>query len=293
MSSIKAIHNTEVGAYVTFTGRLVDVEAKKTVAKLDYLDFKLADKGSEIQAKLWEASSNDIANFKNAKYVSVTGSITTFRGANQITLQSYRILNDDEVDVGEFTKIAPEPVSDLVKVIEQCIDDIEDRAIKEIVVRRWNKNKDAFIKYPAARGHHHNYPTGLLYHTVGMLRLAMNNLKQYPFVMDKDVLFGAIILHDMDKIREYDNPDNPQWSKLGNLYGHIFMSGAETYYESKILYEQNPEWDFSKVKYLIHAILAHHGKLEWGSPVTPQTMEAEIIHQIDMMDSRINSSKWV
>ena len=39
---------------------------------------------------------------------------------------------------------------------------------------------------------------------------------------------------------------------------------------------------------LMHVINAHHGKLEYGSPVTSKILEAEVIHQIDMLDSRIN-----
>ncbi|MEG2563269.1 MAG: 3'-5' exonuclease, partial [Lactococcus sp.] len=36
---------------------------------------------------------------------------------------------------------------------------------------------------------------------------------------------------------------------------------------------------------LRHVLLSHHGQLEYGSPVRPKIMEAEIIHQIDMMDA--------
>ena len=32
-------------------------------------------------------------------------------------------------------------------------------------------------------------------------------------------------------------------------------------------------------------VLAHHGLLEYGSPVRPRIMEAEILHQIDLMDA--------
>ena len=35
-------------------------------------------------------------------------------------------------------------------------------------------------------------------------------------------------------------------------------------------------------------VLAHHGKLEYGSPVRPQLKEAEILHQIDMIDATMN-----
>ena len=34
-------------------------------------------------------------------------------------------------------------------------------------------------------------------------------------------------------------------------------------------------------------VLSHHGKLEYGSPVLPLTLEAEVMYQIDNIDSKI------
>jgi Predicted HD-superfamily hydrolase len=35
-------------------------------------------------------------------------------------------------------------------------------------------------------------------------------------------------------------------------------------------------------------ILSHHGLLEYGSPERPKILEAEVLHNIDMMDASIN-----
>jgi len=40
-----------------------------------------------------------------------------------------------------------------------------------------------------------------------------------------------------------------------------------------------------EVVLLRHVILSHHGLLEYGSPVRPRVMEAEIIHMIDNLDA--------
>ena len=39
------------------------------------------------------------------------------------------------------------------------------------------------------------------------------------------------------------------------------------------------------VRCFAHVILSHHGQLEYGSPVPPRIMEAEIIHMIDNLDA--------
>ena len=38
---------------------------------------------------------------------------------------------------------------------------------------------------------------------------------------------------------------------------------------------------------LRHMVLSHHGKLEFGSPVLPLLMEAEVLSLIDNLDARI------
>ena len=38
-----------------------------------------------------------------------------------------------------------------------------------------------------------------------------------------------------------------------------------------------------------HMVLAHHGKLEYGSPKEPACIEALIVHMIDDLDSKVNA----
>jgi 3'-5' exoribonuclease len=38
-----------------------------------------------------------------------------------------------------------------------------------------------------------------------------------------------------------------------------------------------------------HMVLAHHGKLEYGSPKEPHCLEALIVHMIDDLDSKVNA----
>jgi 3'-5' exoribonuclease len=40
---------------------------------------------------------------------------------------------------------------------------------------------------------------------------------------------------------------------------------------------------------VVHLVLSHHGRLEYGSPKVPMTLEALLTHEIDELDSRVNS----
>jgi 3'-5' exoribonuclease len=39
---------------------------------------------------------------------------------------------------------------------------------------------------------------------------------------------------------------------------------------------------------LLHVILSHHGSLEFGSPVLPMTVEAELVHWADETSAKAN-----
>ncbi|MFR3808616.1 MAG: hypothetical protein ACLTX3_06620 [Lachnospiraceae bacterium] len=46
-------------------------------------------------------------------------------------------------------------------------------------------------------------------------------------------------------------------------------------------------YDQEKIRLLKHCIASHHGKLEYGAVTMPATKEAMLLHEIDMIDSRM------
>jgi 3'-5' exoribonuclease len=55
-----------------------------------------------------------------------------------------------------------------------------------------------------------------------------------------------------------------------------------------MLEQFNPGGSQKKYMLLCHMIASHHGRLEFGSPVEPQTKEAVILHTADMLDYQCN-----
>ena len=66
------------------------------------------------------------------------------------------------------------------------------------------------------------------------------------------------------------------------MIGHIALIDEEI---TKVLVELNIDDTREGVVVLRHVILSHHGQLEYGSPVRPRIMEAEVIHMIDNLDA--------
>ena len=122
---------------------------------------------------------------------------------------------------------------------------------------------------------------GLAYHTATMVRLADSIGDIYP-ELNKNLLFAGIMLHDLAKVIELTGPEHTEYTVRGNLIGHIALIDEEI---TKVLMELNIDDTREDVVVLRHVILSHHGQLEYGSPVRPRIMEAEIIHMIDNLDA--------
>ncbi len=83
---------------------------------------------------------------------------------------------------------------------------------------------------------------------------------------------------------EFTGAENTSYTLRGNLLGHIVLIDEEV---SKAAIELGFDDDNEDLLMLRHCLLSHHGELEYGSPVRPQIMEAEMIHQIDVMDANM------
>lgn len=116
-----------------------------------------------------------------------------------------------------------------------------------------------------------------------MVRLA-DSIGDIYEELDKSLLFAGIMLHDLAKVLELSGPDNTEYTIRGNLIGHIALIDEEI---TKVLSELSIDDTKEDVIVLRHVILSHHGLLEYGSPVRPKIMEAEIIHMIDNIDAEM------
>ena len=123
------------------------------------------------------------------------------------------------------------------------------------------KHYTAFVNYPAATKNHHDFASGLLYHTLCMLKLADQLINVYSF-LDADLLYAGVILHDIGKVKEFTGPIVPAYSIEGSLVGHISIGHAMVKDMAEELHIEGEE-----VFLLEHMILSHHGKQEYGSPV--------------------------
>ena len=259
---------------------------KKTSSKGDsYLDITLADSNGEINAKLWRYSPEVHGEYDANQIVKVRGTISEYNGADQMRIERIRsTIPEDNVKAEEFVKSADYSGEEMYDELLSLAENFTDSDLKLIVSEILKENRLKLLYWPAAFKLHHAVRGGLLLHTLSIVRLAQNICKIYPFV-DSDLLIAGAILHDIAKLDEFTVADSgiaTGYSVEGNLLGHLAMGAMviNKYAEKLNINKQT-------AMLLEHMVLSHHGEPEFGAAVRPSFIEAELLSELDLMDSRI------
>ena len=189
--------------------------------------------------------------------------------------------------------LVPRPISQAEwnDTLETLLGYCTDAALATFIRKQAGILYPQYSKYPAATSVHHAFPGGLLNHTWQMLRLLVGIYPVYPYPDDIKVerVIVGILFHDWGKLCEY----NTEGERLENGYllGHIYMSAN---YLTGLLREFYTERDGGKltevskreINLMVHCVLAHHGQLEFGSPVLPCIPEAQLINYLDNISAK-------
>ncbi|MEI2367025.1 3'-5' exoribonuclease YhaM [Niallia circulans] len=279
----KGVLQYEVGEQ--FESYLLIKNATKAIASngKPFMSLIFQDKSGEIEAKLWDATEMDEQSYRPETIVKVNGDIQSYRGKLQLRIRQIKVAAGEEgIRLADFLETAPLTTDEMLSKITHYIFEMQNPNIQRITRHLVKKHQEAFLQYPAATKNHHEFVSGLAYHVVSMLDLAKAIASLYPS-LDKDLLYGGIILHDLGKVIELSGPISTSYTLEGNLLGHISIMINEIGKAADELGIRGEE-----VVILQHLVLSHHGKPEWGSPKAPLIKEAEILHYIDNLDAKMN-----
>lgn len=281
---MEKIKDLKIGDRPEMALKFQSIQIKKTTTNDDYASLIGFDGEDLIEVKIWSLPESKKDLLKSGEIYIVSGLIKDYQGKKQFNVSDFRIASDDEVDKSAFYEYAPLSKVELQTKISGYINKIKNPILHKIVVTTLKKYVNDYFEYPAAVTIHHNYIHGLAYHVYSMLNLSDTFLKQYQY-LNSDLVYSGIILHDIGKVKELSGSKGVEYTKEGNLLGHIaigatIVSGIA---ESLGLLETE------EATCLIHMILAHHGELEYGSPKEPLMAEAALLYFLDYSDSRFAS----
>ena len=263
--------------------RLTDIQFRKTTANDDYGSMLGFDGTDLIEVKFWKLKEEDKQLLVNGEIYYLSGTMKEYQGKMQFNVSEYRkIIDEDQVKIDDFYEKARISAEELEKIIFSYIEKIDNEVIKKIITRIISLYAKEYFNYPAAMTMHHNYYSGLAYHIYSMLRASDAYLEIYPY-LNKSLVYGGIIIHDLGKLIELSGPKGTEYTKKGNLLGHIPIGFAIiNQIASSMGFEETEE-----VLALEHILLSHHGLLEYGSPKEPIISEAMLIYLLDYADSRL------
>lgn len=265
---------------------LIKSVEKKTSSKGGpYLDITLSDATGEINAKLWDYNEMLHGTYEAGDLVKVRGVISKYNGADQMKIEKIRKATEsDGIDPGDFVEQASYDGEKMFGELIKLAEEFDNEAIRDLTLKLYNDNKEKLLYWPAAFKLHHAIRSGLLMHTLSIVRMCESVAAIYPSV-NRDLLICGAMLHDIGKLREFDvntlGTANG-YTTEGNLIGHL-VKGA-------MMVEKAAEelgTDDKTAMMIEHMIISHHGEPEFGAAVRPSFIEAEILSSLDKLDAAI------
>ena len=249
-----------------------------------FLSMQLADCTGVLDARMWDVREGVTDQFQVNDFIDVHGRIQVYRERPQIIVHKLSAVPDDQVTLSDFMPHTKHDVEAMYAKVLSLIDSFRDQDLKRLLKSIF-ENPDiakAYKKAPAAKSMHHARLGGLLEHVSSVLNLAVAVSANYEDV-DRDLLISGVLLHDLGKIYELKSDRTFEYSDAGLLLGHIPIGSA---WLGRCCDEINGFPPRLKML-LLHMVLSHHGKREFGSPQLPAFPEALALHFIDDLDSKL------
>jgi 3'-5' exoribonuclease len=251
-----------------------------------YLVLKLLDRTGEIEARLWERADDLGRGFERNDFVRIRGQAVLYQGKVQIRAQDIIRVEGTNLAAEDFlpkSAFDPDAMLEELKGILGSIRDPHLRALAEGFFAD-RELMELLKRAPGAKTIHHPYLSGLLEHTLSLLKLILKVVEHYRGI-DIDLLLMGGFLHDIGKVYEFSFDRAIDYTDAGQLLGHLVME-VEMVNDKIAAIADFPEELALRIK---HMLVSHHGAYEFGSPKLPQTLEAVILHALDDLDGKIQA----
>lgn len=294
MAFAKGVYVQDVDGNQTVEGVfLVQSRQAGTTRKGDpFLKLKLSDRTGMLEARVWSNTPAIAVRFNQGDFVFLHARSEVYQGTVQVNVIDLTVVPDEQVDLSDYL---PATRFD-IDALEAQLRGLIESCVRSPWVRTFLMNvlddgvvRPRFRIAPAATVNHHNYIGGLLEHVLSMARLALGVARHYeryyPGAVDADLLLAGVVLHDIGKITELSYDREFSYTEEGELIGHL-VTGVGLVQR---IAETIPGFPTDLTLKLQHLVVSHHGKLEFGSPKRPRIIEAVLLHEIDIIDSRMNA----
>lgn len=234
---------------------------------------------------IWSEKLSWVDGVDKGRVVQVIGNINEWGKDGQKKRQ---------VDVTGPMHVIPSSSAELEEFLPRIADDPQvyweriDKARAKIKSAQLRKVVDLFFadddfrlrfeRWPASVNAHHAVVGGLLQHVTEVAVFA--HTMATTMGANTDLALAGALLHDIGKLEAYAvGPAGFSYTTANALIGHVVQGMLML--DRKLPALGEGALNDSQIMELRHLILSHHGILEFGSPVQPATLEAEIVHWAD------------
>jgi len=262
-------------------------QLRTTKTNKPYLNLILGDKTGQLEARIWEVTDPRIAkDFERGDMVKARGTASKFDDRLQMKVDQLRVALDTEVDRMDMLPSTIYDVDELWQQLRGFVDSLVNPDLKRLLLALLDDPAiaEAYREAPAAKQLHHAWLGGLLEHVISLCTLADRVAPHYPLI-DRDLLLTGVILHDIGKVRELSWAVGFEYTLEGMLLGHIQIGAAL----AERTMDSLPDFPPKLKTLVLHMILSHHGKLEFGSPKLPMIPEALMLNFIDDLDAKMQA----
>ncbi len=255
----------------------------------DYLKLKLCDRTGTLDGVAWEGARelHDLAQPGQPVRIRGRFEVSDRYGA-QLVVQSAASAEAGDYRLADLTAAPPAGVDQMEADLRRLVDTVRNPHLRRLLDALFGEQADLWQRFraaPAAKFYHQAYLHGLLEHSLSVGQAVSVVSTTFPGI-DRDVAVTGALIHDIGKIEAYaSDPFAIDLTDDGKLLGEIPLG----YYIVRTQIERIAGFPADLARAVLHIVLSHHGALENGSPVTPCTREATVVHAIDNLGGKLGS----
>jgi len=242
--------------------------------------------GTVATEPFWSERQAEVAGLKAGHVVHVVAEVGEYRERKQLKVISLRHVPRESADVAALLPSVG-PVDRYWETLDGWRGEIAKPRLRAVVDLFYEE--DGFrLRYeqcPAAPKGHHAALGGLLKHTTEVAAIARTIARACG--ADQELVLAGVLLHDIGKLESYRWDGVFEYTDVGRMVGHVVLGALML--DRRIGAEPEPPCTEPERDILLHLILSHHGQLQFGSPIPPMTLEAEVLHWADNASAKTAS----
>ncbi len=251
--------------------------------------------GSMQSSPVWKDNASWLDGVEKGRVVQVLGLVELYArtGARQLKLTGpVRVLPTGTERIDEFLPRVEYATERLWDALDKLRAGISTPRLAEAVNLFFADDafRMRFERTPGAVRGHHAKLGGLLLHVCEVASIGQQMAKTMRKA-NVDLVVAGALLHDVGKVEAYTvDAKGLGYDPRNHLIGHVVL-GCLMFTERAATARASGHCTLTdaQVTELQHMILSHHGSLEFGSPVQPMTIEAELLHWADETSAKADS----